>query len=153
MRLAQESERERELKQAVANMSKEIQQLRERLNKANTTKRMYTETGAAKLALKLGDMDTEIEDQNAQLRTTIPHMRRRLKENDISKKQNIIETESVKRYSKKTPLTVTSDPTRPELNFGPTTARRMPDLEGTVSAAANKGSLFQDDFNIPGGTS
>ena len=153
MRLAQESERERELKETVANMSKEIQQLRDRLNTANTTTRMYKETGAAKLALKLGDIENEMEDQNAQLRTTIPHMRRRLKQNDISKKQNIIETESVKRNNKKAPLTVASDSTRPELILGPTAVSRMPDLEGATSESPNNGSPFQDGFNIPGGTS
>ena len=151
MRLAQESEREHELKQTVANLSKEIQQLRDRLSAKNATKRVYKETAAAKLALKLGEMENEIQDEHAQPRTTIPHMRRRLKQNDISKKQNVIEAKSVRRNDKKLPLSGTSDPTRPELNLGPTIAVHMPDLEKAVLEAIDNGSVLQDGINIPEG--
>ena len=153
MRLALESERERELKQTVANLSREIQQLKDKLSTGNTTKRMFKETGASKLALKLGDMEAELQGENAKPRNTIPHMQKKLKQNDISKKQNIIEAHSVRHNDKKIPVAVLSDPTKPELNIGrPTVISHMPDLEGVISDIASNGSIFRDDFSIPTGT-
>ena len=152
MRLALESERERELKQTVANLSREIQQLRDKLSTGKTTERVFKETAAAKLALKLGDMEAEIQSENAKPRNTIPHMQKRLKQNDISKKQSIIEAHSAGHKDRKVPVAVLSDPTKPELSIGRSTVvSHMPDLEGEISDIATNGSFFRDDFSIPTG--
>ena len=151
MRLELESERERELKQTVANLSKEIQQLRGKISTANATRRVYKETAAAKLALKLGEMEAEMHDESAKARNVIPHMRKRLKQNDISKKQNAIESKSVKQLNKNSPVTDLSDASKPELHNGPTIVSRMPDLEGEASRNAENASSFGDGFKIPEG--
>lgn len=153
MRLEQESERERELKQTVANLSREIQELRSKLTPANNTKMIYKETAGSKLALKLGEMEAAMEEENAQEKSTIPHMRKMTRVNDISKKQYVIEKNSMKRREKKLPLIGEKDNSKPELHTGPTVVSHMPDLEGGMSTQEDNASKSDDGLKFNEGIS
>lgn len=145
-RLEQESERERELKQTVVNLSEELKRLRSKLVTANSTK--PKETAASKLALKLGEMEAEVAEENAEARNTIPHMQKLVKPNDISRKQNAIESKAIRRAHKKLPLIGLDDNTKPELHSGITVSNRMPDLEEGRLIQQKNSSIFDDGFNM-----
>ena len=153
MRLELESARERELKQRVANLSKEVEQLRDKLTTtAKATKHVYKETAASKLALKLGEMETEFgQDEKGETRQKIPHMRRKVKPNDIAKKQNAIERSSSIKHNERLPSTGLSNVSEPEIHVGPTTANHMPDLESAVPANQSSEMSRDDGFGMIAG--
>ena len=153
MRLEQESERELKLRQTVANLSKEIEQLHDKLT--NTTHKMvYKETAAAKLALKLGEMEAEGREENAQTRQTIPHMHKHPKSHDIAKKQGLIEKNSKKRkvvLGSHLPMTAGGDKSNPELSDVSNVVKHMPDLEKETLINRTSDRDFNDGFVLLAG--
>ena len=90
---------ESKLRQTVQNLTEEIGNLRAKLANvslatANAKKHNYTDHGGAALALKLGGMEERQIPKvtlNARRRGTIPHMRKRIKLNNLALKQDAIE--------------------------------------------------------------